>query len=64
MTSHQALLDNYFDAKTIVLGDKVPYRDETDATDDRAWHDAERILRRRGLRLNDNGAGYVVVAWE
>lgn len=58
----QALRDNYFDPATIEAGDTVEYRDMDDATDDRCWNDAERILRNRGLRLDDNGSGYVVVA--
>jgi hypothetical protein len=62
ISADQALRDNYFDPATIELGDTVQYRDENDGTDDRAWNDAERILRRRGLKLDDSGSGYVVVA--
>jgi len=62
ISADQALRDNYFDPATIELGDTVQYRDENDETDDRAWKDAERILMRRGFKLDDSGSGYVVVA--
>jgi hypothetical protein len=56
------LQEDYFDAATAAVGDRVPYRDESDDTDDRAWSDAESALRKRGLRLHDDGSGYVIRA--
>lgn len=56
----QTLRDYYFDPAAAEDGDRVPYRDETDGTDDRCWDDAEQLLRQRGLCLIDDGDGYVV----
>lgn len=62
LTADAALIRDYFDPATIKIGDVIPYRDEADATDDRAWNDAMSKLRARGLDTTDNGDGYTVVA--
>ncbi len=56
----QAMRENYFDPDTAGLGGHVPYRDESDNTDDRAWNDAEATLAKRKLKLVDDGDGYVI----
>lgn len=60
MQADAALRRDYFDPRTAEVGDWVPYRDEDDDTDDRAWGDAQRDLAKRGLCLIDVGGGYRV----
>ena len=64
ISADAALRRDYLDPATVEVGDRVPYRDESDDTDDRAWHDAVRTLARRGLCLVDDGSGLVVTADE
>lgn len=60
IAADQALRDNYFNTENCHLGQRVPYRNETDETDDRAWSDAEGRLRQRDMKLHDHGSGYVI----
>lgn len=60
IAADEALRTGYFDAETAQVGDTIPYRDEDDDTDDRAWHDAEGRLAQRGMYLEDVGGGYRV----
>ena len=60
ISADKALRDNYFDPVDVEVGTRVPYRDESDDTDDQTWWDAKATLRQRGLWLDDDGSGYVV----
>jgi hypothetical protein len=58
----EAIRRDYIDAATAKISDRMPYRDEGDDTDDRAWDDLTRALGRRGLKLHDDGSGYVIAS--
>lgn len=60
IAADEAMEEVYGDPREWEAGDRIPYRDEEDGTDDRVWLDATELLSRRGLRLEDDGGGYVV----
>jgi hypothetical protein len=60
ISAYETFVENYCDPADVEVGTHVPYRDETDDTDDQTWMEAEATLRQRGLRLDDDGDGYVV----
>ena len=61
IAADQEMRTKYFDIDAAAIGQRVPYRDDDDATDDRAWDDAESRLRQRGMKLHDDGSGYRIV---